>query len=102
MNVDVENLKKKLDDYLNKYVDIYDDDDERSKIELSESVGLLQVMAAGHNVVAAGKDTVTFDDFLVALYSIEDSFAAFYLQEEGIDRLKILKYISHGKKICLL
>lgn len=94
----VENLKKKLDDYLNKYVDICDDD-ERSKIELCESVGLLQVMAvAGHNVVAAGKDTVTFDDFLVALYSIEDSFAAFYLQEEGIDRLKILKYISHGKE----
>ena len=97
-NVDVENLKKKLDDYLNKYVDIYDDD-ERSEIGLNESVELLQVMAvAGHNVVAAGKDTVTFDDFLVALYSIEDSFAAFYLQEEGIDRLKILKYISHGKE----
>jgi len=97
-NVDVENLKKKLDDYLNKYVDIYDDD-ERSEIGLNESVELLQVMAvAGHNVVAAGKDTVTFDDFLVALYSIEDSFAAFYLQEEGIDRLQILKYISHGKE----
>lgn len=97
-NVDVENLKKKLDDYLNKYVDIYDDD-ERSEIGLNESVELLQVMAvAGHNVVAAGKDTVTFDDFLVALYSIEDSFAAFYLQEEGIDRLKLLKYISHGKE----
>lgn len=94
----VENLKKKLDDYLNKYVDIYDDD-ERSEIGLNESVELLQVMAvAGHNVVAAGKDTVTFDDFLVALYSIEDSFAAFYLQEEGIDRLKLLKYISHGKE----
>ena len=37
----VENLKKKLDDYLNKYVDIYDDD-EKSEIELNESVGFLR------------------------------------------------------------
>ena len=69
---------------MNKYVDICDDD-ERSKIELSESVGLLQVMAvAGHNVVAAGKDTVTIDDFLVALYFIEDSFAAFICRKKAL------------------
>ncbi len=48
------------------------------------------------HVQASGKEEADVGDLLAALMSEEDSYAAYFLKEEGISRLDILNYISHG------
>lgn len=48
------------------------------------------------HVQSAEKAEVEAGDLLAALYSEPDSFAANFLEQEGITRLDILNYISHG------
>jgi ATP-dependent Clp protease ATP-binding subunit ClpA len=45
---------------------------------------------------SAGKKIVTARDVLVAIFSEEDAHAAYYLKKQGIDRLDVINYISHG------
>jgi len=48
------------------------------------------------HVQSAEKAEVEAGDLLAALYSEPDSFAAHFLEQEGISRLDVLNYISHG------
>lgn len=48
------------------------------------------------HVQSAEKAEVEAGDLLAALYGEPDSFAAHFLEEEGISRLDVLNYISHG------
>jgi ATP-dependent Clp protease ATP-binding subunit ClpA len=48
------------------------------------------------HVQSAEKSEVEAGDLLAALYGEPDSFAAHFLEQEGISRLDVLNYISHG------
>ena len=48
------------------------------------------------HVQSADKAEVEAGDLLAALYGESDSFAAHFLENEGITRLDVLNYISHG------
>jgi ATP-dependent Clp protease ATP-binding subunit ClpA len=48
------------------------------------------------HVQSAEKSEVEAGDLLAALYGEPDSFAAHFLEQEGISRLYVLNYISHG------
>jgi len=54
------------------------------------------VHRAALHVEAAGKARVRAVDLLVALYSEEESHAVFFLQQQGIERLEVVSYLSHG------
>ncbi|MGE5343550.1 MAG: ATP-dependent Clp protease ATP-binding subunit ClpA [Candidatus Omnitrophota bacterium] len=54
------------------------------------------VQNAMMHVVSAGKQTLDIGDILAALYHEKESYAVAFLQREGITRLNILNYISHG------
>jgi ATP-dependent Clp protease ATP-binding subunit ClpA len=62
-----------------------------------QTVGVQRVVsrAIGH-VQRAGKDKVTGADILVALYSERDSQAVHLLGTQGVSRLDIVRFISHG------
>jgi ATP-dependent Clp protease ATP-binding subunit ClpA len=45
---------------------------------------------------AAGKNLITSKDVLVSLFSEEESWAVYYLLDEGITKLDVTEYISHG------
>jgi len=45
---------------------------------------------------AAGKNLITSRDVLVALFSEEESWAVYYLAEQGVSKLDVIEYISHG------
>lgn len=45
---------------------------------------------------SAGKQIVSAPDVLVAIFSEEDSHAAYLLAEQGLSRLDVVQYISHG------
>jgi ATP-dependent Clp protease ATP-binding subunit ClpA len=54
------------------------------------------VQRAVNHVLGAGKSEASGPNVLVALYSEPDSHAVAFLKEEGISRLDVVSYISHG------
>ena len=64
---------------------------------LQQTLGFSRLLqrAMGH-VESAGKPAVEVGDVLAAMFVEKDSHAQYYLTNEGITRLDVLNYISHG------
>jgi ATP-dependent Clp protease ATP-binding subunit ClpA len=65
--------------------------------EPTQTVGFNRVLqrAIGH-VQNCGKKEVDGGDVLVAIFSEPESHAVYFLSSEGLDRLSVVEYISHG------
>src|SRR5690349_5233460 len=48
------------------------------------------------HVQSSGKKEVTGANVLVAIFGEKDSHAVYFLQQQGIARLDVVNYISHG------
>ena len=67
------------------------------KLELEQTVAVTRVLRrAAIHVQSAGKKEIDAGDVLAAMYREQDSFAVYVLQQQGISRLDVLDYISHG------
>ncbi|MDG1285934.1 MAG: ATP-dependent Clp protease ATP-binding subunit ClpA [Rickettsiales bacterium] len=65
--------------------------------EAKPTAGFQRVIhRAAIHVQSAGKSEVTGANVLVALFSERESHAVFFLQEQDINRLDVVNYISHG------
>ncbi len=51
---------------------------------------------AGSHVKSSGKEEVTGANIIVAMYAERDSFAVTLLEQQGVTRLDLVSYISHG------
>jgi len=87
----VEKLKSDLLNFFAENMDIVENRDP------IESLGVNSVMqSTAYHCMSSGKDTILIGDIIVALYGEKESFASYILQENGIKRIDVLKYISHG------
>ncbi len=88
---DVENLSRKIKEFFNKHI---------TTVEIEEPVqseGFKNVLErAIWHTSSAQKEELEISDVLVSIFDESESFAAFFLQEEGITRYSLLNYISHG------
>ncbi len=48
------------------------------------------------HTASAEKDSVEIDDIIASMFEEQESYAAHFLARQGIDRLALLSYISHG------
>jgi ATP-dependent Clp protease ATP-binding subunit ClpA len=89
---DIARLKKDLEDFFKGgYIPIKEGD------EPIQSEGFQNVVEhAMLHVVSAGKETLDIGDVYAALFYEKESFAVAFLEQEGISRLNILNFISHG------
>lgn len=64
--------------------------------EPTQTIGFNRVLqrAIAH-VQSSGKKEVDSGDVLVAIFSEHDSYAVYFLKAEGLNRLEVVKYISH-------
>src|ERR1044071_4031138 len=87
-------LEKKLEDYLSTSVTpLPEDDRERAQ----PTLGFARVVQrAVNHVLGAGKGEANGANVLVAMFAENDSHAVTFLKEEGISRLDVVSYISHG------
>lgn len=67
----------------------------RYEIGQTESVQRVLERAVLH-IRSAGRDSVELGDLLVAILDEEGSYARYYLLKQGVERLDILTFISHG------
>lgn len=62
-----------------------------------ESVGVNSVMqSTAYHCMSAGNDVIRIGDIIAALFNEKESFASYILQKNGVKRIDVLKYISHG------
>ncbi len=64
---------------------------------LQQTIGVQRVVQrAVNHVRSAEKSEVAINDILASIFQEKDSYAAYFLGAEGIVRLDVLSYISHG------
>src|SRR5215470_1521098 len=91
---DVAALKRALEQYLEERVDKLPPG---LDMQPQQTVGFQRVIqrAAAH-VQSAGKDEILGRNVLVAIFREPDCHAAYLLEQQGITRLDVISYISHG------
>jgi ATP-dependent Clp protease ATP-binding subunit ClpA len=90
----VPRLRGKLEVYLDKEIPALPED-ERDRAQ--PTLGFARVVQrAVNHVLGAGRSEANGTNVLVAMMSEPDSQAVAFIKEEGISRLDIVSYISHG------
>ncbi|MFZ5571213.1 MAG: ATP-dependent Clp protease ATP-binding subunit ClpA [Thermodesulfobacteriota bacterium] len=88
------NLRNKLERFLNER---FESIPEGGEYVLHQTIGFQRVIQRAVNQArSAEKTEVTLGDILASIFLEKDSHAVYFLQEEGITRLDVLNYISHG------
>jgi ATP-dependent Clp protease ATP-binding subunit ClpA len=65
-----------------------------------QSLGFQSILErAAWHTSSAQKEILDLGDVLVSIFDEKESHASFYLQREGISRLALLNYISHGVSV---
>jgi len=90
---DRDSLKKKLETY---FAANLPTTNEEESGEPAQTIGFNRVLqrAIAH-VQSCGKKEVDSGDVLVSIFSEPESFAVFFLQSEGLERLSVVEFISH-------
>jgi len=72
---------------------------EGNEYVLQQTLGFQRtIQRAINHARSAEKTEVTLGDILASIFQEKDSHAAYYLEEEGLTRLQLLKYISHNER----
>ena len=92
--VDLKKLKSDLETYLEKNLEKLPQD---SKGEPTQTVGFERVLSSAvWHAENAQQKQLESGDILAALLEEQDSHARFLLEQQGVTRLDVLNYISHG------
>lgn len=87
----IEVLKSDLDKYFKENMIEVENE------EPLQTVGMQKILnKAAQHVLSAGKNSIKYGDIIIAIYDDEKSFGSYFLKKQGIDRLDILNYITHG------
>jgi ATP-dependent Clp protease ATP-binding subunit ClpA len=87
----VPDLKIKLENYFTGKVPVVEE------LEPMQSLGFQRVMErAIVHCLSSEKESVDLGDVFIALYDEKESFALYFLLGQGISRIDLLNYISHG------
>jgi ATP-dependent Clp protease ATP-binding subunit ClpA len=90
----LDQLKKQLTDFIDEHTPTVPGENE---VETQPTLGFQRVIQrAILHVQSSGKKEVTGANILVAIFGEKDSHAVYYLHQQGISRLDVVNYISHG------
>ncbi|MCU0848744.1 MAG: ATP-dependent Clp protease ATP-binding subunit ClpA [Spirochaetes bacterium] len=89
---DVSSLKRTIEDFFSTKVPALDENEEPVQSEGFRSV----MERAIWHTTTAQKNELELGDVMAAIFDEKESFAAYFLQNEGITKLTLLDYISHG------
>jgi len=91
---DLDTLRDELDSFVEDNTPLLDENDSR---ETQPTLGFQRVLQrAVFHVQSSGKKEVTGANVLVAIFGEQDSQTVYLLNKQGITRLDVVNYISHG------
>lgn len=89
-------VRQKLEEFLSSEIPTLDGDADDADAA-QPTLGFARVVQrAVNHVLGAGRKTTGGANVLVAMFSEPESHAVYFLKEEGISRLDVISYISHG------
>lgn len=92
--VNIEELRRELTRFIAEHTPTVSGSEE---IDTQPTLGFQRVIQrAILHVQSSGKKEVTGANVLVAIFGEKDSHAVFFLQRQGISRLDVVNFISHG------
>lgn len=92
---DLVKLRQSLADFIDETTPLLPDD--IPNIETQPTLGFQRVLQrAVFHVQSSGKNEVTGANVLVAIFSEQESQAVFVLQQQGVERIDAVNFISHG------
>ncbi len=90
---DLEMLKRDLNSFIDETTPLLNDEER----ETQPTLGFQRVLQrAVFHVQSSGKREVSAANILVAIFGEQDSQAVYFLNDQNINRLDIVNYISHG------
>jgi ATP-dependent Clp protease ATP-binding subunit ClpA len=90
----VEQLKKELEKFLDEELEALP---VGAQVEPMQTIAFQRVMQrAIFHVRSSGKEEVDGGNVLVAIFSEPESHAVYFLQKQGVERIDVVAYISHG------
>lgn len=95
-NANVSSLRTELEAYINKHTPTVDADMEQSP-QPTQSFDRILQRAIFHVQSIGGGRLVEGSDILVSMFSEHDTYAVYLLKKQGISRLELTQYLSHGQ-----
>ena len=95
-NANVSTLRSELEAYINKHTPTVDADSEQSP-QPTQSFDRILQRAIFHVQSIGGGRLVEGSDILVSMFSEHDTYAVYLLKKQGISRLELTQYLSHGQ-----
>ena len=90
----LDTLRNDLKQHIAEHTPIVDGEEE---VDTQPTLGFQRVIQrAMLHVQSSGKKEVTGANVLVAIYGEKDSHAVFFLHQQGVTRLDVVNFISHG------
>lgn len=91
---DPEIIKKNLNTFFQEKMTVMSEGEE---YVLQQTIGFQRmIQRAINHARSSEKNQVSIGDIIASIFQEKDSHAAYFLEAEGITRLDILNYISHG------
>ncbi len=91
---DLDRLRADLGIFISENTPLIEDDPER---DVQPTLGFQRVLQrALFHVQSSGKKEVTTDNVLVAIFSEKQSHALYLLNQQDVERLDVVNYLSHG------
>ena len=95
-NANVSTLRTELEAYISKHTPTVDADSEQSP-QPTQSFDRILQRAIFHVQSIGGGRLVEGSDILVSMFSEHDTYAVYLLKKQGISRLELTQYLSHGQ-----
>ncbi len=95
-NANISSLRSELEAYINKHTPTIDADMEQSP-QPTQSFDRILQRAIFHVQSIGGGRLVEGSDILVSMFSEHDTYAVYLLKKQGISRLELTQYLSHGQ-----
>jgi len=95
-NANVSTLRTELEAYINKHTPTVDAETEQSP-QPTQSFDRILQRAIFHVQSIGGGRLVEGSDILVSMFSELDTYAVYLLKKQGISRLELTQYLSHGQ-----
>jgi ATP-dependent Clp protease ATP-binding subunit ClpA len=87
----LENLRYNLSTYIKTYIDKIGSGEPQESIEFQKVI-----LTANEQIRYSGKDAIDVDHVLSAIFMLEESYARYYLEQEGATRRELLYYLCHS------
>ncbi len=87
----LENLRYNLSTYIKTYINKIGQGEPQESIEFQKVI-----LTADEQVKYSGKDAIDVDHIISAIFNLEDSYARYYLEQEGITRRDLLYILCHS------